>query len=177
MKTLTFKIFGLALFIVLTATSCKKALESITFTKEYDNLTFVIDTTSFVGEINLGEKAIATDILARLEESGFNNNNVKEATLKSIRFECLTENQDFNFIYKLSARISGEFDNALIIADKQLPEFHNLRVIDLELKDFNLKDFFKYNEFIIRFLATTDLPIEVETLVKVTAKFEIKAGI
>jgi len=177
MKTFASKIIFSIIVLSIALFSCKKALESIVFTKEYNDLIFVVDTTSLVGDFVLGEQYINTDILARLQESEFNKNNVKNAELKSIRLECLTENQDFNFIAKISARMSGEFDNSLIIAEKTLPEFHTLRTIDLDVQNFNLNEFFKHDQFIIRLVALTDLPIEVETTIKVSARFEIKAGI
>jgi polyisoprenoid-binding protein YceI len=173
-KKFTLVITIVALTVVL---SCKKALESITFTKDYTNLTFVIDTTSFVGEMTLGESDVNVDITQRLEEAGFTTVNVKEAYVKSVKVECLTPEQTFNFIRRASLRISGEFDNALIIAEKEFPETHALREFTLDVNNLNLNDFFKYPTMTFRLTALTDLPIEIETTVRVSAKFEIKAGI
>lgn len=172
------KIVLLGLVLIATAiTSCKKALESITFSKEYSDLTFVIDTTSFVGEMTLGENVVNTDITKRLEESGFTAVNVKDVKLRSVKIECLTPEQNFNFIRRASLLISGEFENALIIAEKELPEVHSLTEISFDLNNLNLNDFFKSESFSFRVMALTDLPIEISTTVRVSARFEIKAGI
>ncbi|MFN4121878.1 MAG: hypothetical protein ACK4GL_01090 [Flavobacteriales bacterium] len=173
-KNFTIIITIIALTVVV---SCKKALESITFTKDYTNLTFVIDTTSFVGEMTLGESVVNVDITQRLEEAGFTTVNVKEAYVKSVKIECLTPQQTFNFIRRASLRVSGEFDNSLIIAEKELPETHALTEITFDVYDLNINDFFKYPNMILRVTAITDLPIEIETTVRISAKFEIKAGI
>lgn len=165
------------LLVIFVAVSCKKALESVTFSKDYNNLTMVVDTTSFVGEMTLGEKSVNVDITQTLNESGFSTVNVKEAYLKSVKIECLTPEQTFNFLRRVSLRISGEFDNALIIAEKELPETHSMTEIELDVNRINLNDFFKHPTMILRITALTDLPIEIVTTIQLSAKFEIKAGI
>jgi len=65
------------LAVVLTFSACKKTVEPLDYSKEYESFTFLVDTTTLTGEILLGTHDIQTDITNELAAEGFTVNNLK----------------------------------------------------------------------------------------------------
>ena len=170
-----------ALIIVALAfaSSCKKTLNDISFSKDYANAEFVVDSTSMVGVFELGSFSTSTDILSTLEADGFTANNLKNVTLTKATVSNVNESQNLNYFRSLQIRTSNSLGaDEVTFAEVQLPEETTQTSVDLISKGVELKEIFKDTQIQFSLNAETDLPILPNPVpLKVTLSFQVKAAL
>ncbi len=173
----TFLAFILSLLVF--SSSCKKTLNDISFSKDYANAEFVVDTTSTVGVFELGTFTTNTDILSTLEADGFTVNNLKNVTLTKATVSNVNTSQNLNYFRSLQIRTSNSLGaDEVTFADIQLPEETTQTSIDLISKGVELKEIFKDSQIQFSLNAETDLPILPNPVpLKVTLTFQVKAAL
>lgn len=167
------------LFAVASLTSCKKTLNDISFSKDYANAEFIVDTTSMVGVFDLGSFSTSTDILSTLEADGFTVNNLKNVTLTKATVSNVNTAQNLNYFRSIQIRTSNSLGaDEVTFAEVQLPEETTQTSIDLVSKGVELKEIFKDSEIQFSLNAETDLPILPNPVpLKVALTFEVKAAL
>ena len=170
-----------ALIIVTLAfaSSCKKTLNDISFSKDYANAEFVVDSTSMVGVFELGSFSTSTDILSTLEADGFTANNLKNVTLTKATVSNVNASQNLNYFRSLQIRTSNSLGaDEVTFAEVQLPEETTQTSVDLISKGVELKEIFKDTQIQFSLNAETDLPILPNPVpLKVTLSFQVKAAL
>lgn len=170
-----------ALIIVALAfaSSCKKTLNDISFSKDYANAEFVVDSTSMVGVFELGSFSTSTDILSTLEADGFTANNLKNVTLTTATVSNVNGSQNLNYFRSLQIRTSNSLGaDEVTFAEVQLPEETTQTSVDLISKGVELKEIFKDTQIQFSLNAETDLPILPNPVpLKVTLSFQVKAAL
>lgn len=172
-----FSAFILSAFVF--SSSCKKTLNDISFSKDYANAQFVVDTTSMVGVFELGSFTTSTDILSTLEADGFTVNNLKNVTLTKATVSNVNTSQNLNYFRSLQIRTSNSLGaDEVTFADIQLPEETTQTSVDLISKGVELKEIFKDNQIQFSLNAETDLPILPNPVpLKVSLTFQVKAAL
>jgi hypothetical protein len=161
------------------SSSCKKTLNDISFSKDYANAEFVIDTTSMVGVFELGTFTTKTDILSTLEADGFTVNNLKNVTLTKATVSNVNSSQNLNYFRSLQIRTSNSLGaDEVTFADVQLPEETTQSRVDLISKGVELKEVFKDSQIQFSLNAETDLQILPNPVpLKVSLTFQVKAAL
>lgn len=159
--------------------SCKETLNDLSFSKDYASAEFVVDTTSTVGDSEIGSFTTSTDILSTLETDGFTTNNLKNVRLTKATVSNVNSSQNLNYFRSVQIRISNSLGaDDVIFADIQLPEETTQQSVDLISKGIEFKDIFKDNQITFSLSAETDLPILPDPVpLKITLTFEVKAAL
>lgn len=173
MRPLIARLSFLFLSLLLIGSSCKKTTDPLDYSKEYENLTFTVDTTSSTGEILLGTQEVQTDVLNYLAENGFTLNNLKSVKVNSITISTVNANQNLDYFKKLEVRLSNQGAGNVIFASKELPDSFTESTTTIAPDDVDLKEFFKQGELSFSFFAQNDLPILPEP-VPMTAKISVQ---
>ena len=174
--------YSFTALIIITlafASSCKKTLNDISFSKDYANAEFVVDSTSMVGVFELGSFSTSTDILSTLEADGFTANNLKNVTLTKATVSNVNASQNLNYFRSLQIRTSNSLGaDEVTFAEVQLPEETTQTSVDLISKGVELKEIFKDTQIQFSLNAETDLPILPNPVpLKVTLSFQVKAAL
>lgn len=174
-----YSISALVLSAIVFSSSCKKTLNDISFSKEYTNTEFVLDTTSMVGVFEIGSFSANTDILSTLEADGFTINNLKNVTLTKATVSNVNNSQNLNYFRSLQIRTSNSLGaDEVTFADIQLPEETTQTSVDLISKGVELKEIFKDSQIQFSLNAETDLPILPNSVpLKVTLTFQVNAAL
>lgn len=170
---------AIILLSIVFSSSCKKTLNDISFSKDYANAEFVVDTTSMVGVFELGAFTSNTDILSTLETDGFTLNNLKNVTLTKATVSNVNTSQNLNYFRSLQIRTSNSLGvDEVTFADIQLPEETTQSSADLISKGVELKEIFKDSQIQFSLHAETDLPVLPNPVpLKVSLTFQVKAAL
>ena len=173
MQRFLYFMFVLPLIVV----SCKKqTLEPYSFTKTYDEHSFVLDSNSITGTYKLTEYIVETDIIQTLGDKGFTVFNLKSVLLNQAKIQVVDANRNLNYFTSLELRISNEGAGNIVIASVDLPEENTETSVQLVSTNTELRDVFTQSELIIGVYGTTDLPIQPVPLgLKVMLSFNLEA--
>ncbi len=179
MKARITSLVCLLVIIAAVLFSCKKTINEVYFTKNFDDKTFVIDTTvnAGVGVKLLGAQVIDTDLRESLEGAGFNINNLKSAEVFEISLETVDPTQSLNYFNYLEIRLNSLGAEQVIFASASLPDETTDQLIEFTPSDLQLQQFFKDEEVTFSFYGTTDQNITSPVEMRFSMKFRFRAAL
>jgi hypothetical protein len=162
----------------LLFTACKKTAKDYTFTKNYGELTFSVDTISSVGPLFLAAAEYNTDIGAQLAEKDYGVNNLKKISVSNMSIRITDPGKDLNYFRRIDVRVSNGQASELNIGSISLPDETNLTSATFTPVDAELTEIFKQKKVEFRFYGENDLPIIPDPLnMKVNISLEFKAAL
>ena len=172
-------LFSLMLIASMFFTSCKKTINEVFFTKNFEDKTFIVDSTvnSGVGVKFFGSQVIDTDLRESLASAGFSINNLKSAEISEISLVAVDPNQDLNYFKSLEVRLNIQGAQEVIFASATLPDQTTDKRIDFIPGDVQLQEFFKDDEVAFAFYGTTDQPLTAPIELRFSMKFKFRAAL
>ncbi len=176
-KLFAFLLSAAALMAILF-NSCDKKTIDITLEKEYIDSTFIIAQTAASGDFN-ESKSVTLDIATLAASKGFNVNDIKSAKLKS----CTLTIKDtsavpvtFDLIDNVAANFSANGIPVVEVASETIT--HNgASSVDLPLKDVELMNFVKAQNFNFEVKGHTNGPVPHDVPMRAFIKFSIIAPV
>jgi len=164
-----------ALFIIVTISACKKTVEPLDYSKEYESYTVVVDTTSQTGEILLGTHDIQTDITNELAAQGFTVNNLKSVKIKEIKIETTEPGKTLDYFSRIDIRLNNQGAGNVIFATRDLGEFYTSSSVTFVDEGFELKEFFKQADMQFKIYGINDLIISESLSLRISMSFTVNA--
>jgi hypothetical protein len=172
-------IFSLIFGSFILISACKKSAEPLSYTKEYPEMIFTVDTTSSTGDMLLGSQIVQTDVVNYLSENGFTVNNLKSVKVSSIEIGVLSPGKTLDFFKKLEVRLSNQGAGNVIFASKELPDSFTETSTTITPLDVDLAEYFKQGELQFSFYGRNDLqilPDPIQMRVKVNVQVDARLG-
>jgi hypothetical protein len=163
------------LAVVLTFSACKKTVEPLDYSKEYESFTFLVDTTTLTGEILLGTHDIQTDITNELAAEGFTVNNLKSVKIKEIKIETTEPGKTLDYFSRIDIRLNNQGAGNVIFASKDLGETYTSSSVTFFDEGIELKEFFKQGDMQFKVYGINDLIIPEPLALRISMSFNVNA--
>jgi hypothetical protein len=169
-----------ALLLFLLSSCSEENPTAFSFSHDYNGIKVNIDTTSFQGNIALGDYAFNTELLNILADNGVTLENLESVTVTAVELSIedtstLAMPYTFDLLGKIQSRIGKAGSSSLTdIAKKDPVPAQGLTTLALDVTPVNLLDYFKASTLKFDLSGSTTAPIQHPFALnaKVTVQFK-----
>lgn len=177
MKTLKFFI-PLVSFLIIVSSACKRIEKLTEFYIDYETYVLIEGSGGINLPFNFFSPEVKSNAEAEFAVQGSEKERAKEIRLHTMQLSIVRPNNaNFNFLKEIKIFLSAEGLSEIEIAGLSDIPNNNVAILNLMVKNNNLREYIVKDQFKLRAYAVTDENVIEDIEVKIYSNFFVKAGL